>query len=203
MSDVPRLLLFDMGNVLFPLEFANLNLWLRQTFGLRPGDERSVFGPDYAEYERGRLDTAEFLEAVRRRFPVGFDVAGFKREWNAIWRVDMPGMRELLDECRGAGIPLYLLSNINELHAQHFLKHKGILKSFERCFLSYEIGFNKPDSGIYRHVIDELGVPPESILFFDDLPANVEGARACGMRAHVFTSTAAARRHILEAGLRL
>ena len=32
-----------------------------------------------------------------------------------------------------------------------------------------------------------LGLPPQELLFFDDVPANVAAARAAGWQAEVFT----------------
>jgi putative hydrolase of the HAD superfamily len=39
----------------------------------------------------------------------------------------------------------------------------------------------KPDTRIYALAAKRLGVPAENCVFVDDLPANVEGARAAGM----------------------
>ena len=47
-------------------------------------------------------------------------------------------------------------------------------------FVSFKIGHMKPAAEIYRYVERETGLRPEEIVFFDDSPANVEGARACG-----------------------
>ena len=41
----------------------------------------------------------------------------------------------------------------------------------------------KPDAAIFGAVEDATGRRGDEILFFDDLPANVEGARAHGWRA--------------------
>ena len=44
----------------------------------------------------------------------------------------------------------------------------------------------KPDPAIYRRLFSKFGLSPSTCFFIDDLPANVEGARACGMEGHVF-----------------
>ena len=43
-------------------------------------------------------------------------------------------------------------------------------------------GVLKPDPRSYRLVLDELGVEPAEAVFVDDLPRNVDGALACGLR---------------------
>jgi epoxide hydrolase-like predicted phosphatase len=48
---------------------------------------------------------------------------------------------------------------------------------------SHEVGWMKPDPRIYHAVCEQLGVTPEEAILLDDLPANVDAARAVGMRA--------------------
>lgn len=57
---------------------------------------------------------------------------------------------------------------------------------------SHEEGYLKPDPRIYRIACDRLDVAPESALFLDDVEENVEGARAIGMNAITFRTTAQA-----------
>jgi putative hydrolase of the HAD superfamily len=46
---------------------------------------------------------------------------------------------------------------------------------------SSEEGVRKPQPEIYLRSAARLGVEPEACVFADDLPENVEGARAVGM----------------------
>jgi putative hydrolase of the HAD superfamily len=64
-----------------------------------------------------------------------------------------------------------------------------VLGHFKKLFLSSTIGLRKPDAAAYDHVVKEIGVPAERIVFFDDLAENVEGARARGLVAVHVTST--------------
>jgi FMN phosphatase YigB (HAD superfamily) len=45
------------------------------------------------------------------------------------------------------------------------------------------LGLAKPDPEIYRALQQDAEVAPERILFFDDLPENVNAARDLGWRA--------------------
>ncbi len=51
---------------------------------------------------------------------------------------------------------------------------------------SHEAGWMKPDPRIYHAVCDRLGVAPDDAVLLDDVRANVDGARAVGMRAVTF-----------------
>ena len=51
---------------------------------------------------------------------------------------------------------------------------------------STQVGFSKPDPRIFRHAVDELGLPPAAATFVgDSLARDMVGARAVGMR-HVW-----------------
>lgn len=60
---------------------------------------------------------------------------------------------------------------------------------FEVVIDSCEVGMRKPDPRIYRLACERLGVAPERAVFVDDLPVNVDGAAAVGMRGVLFTTT--------------
>ena len=47
--------------------------------------------------------------------------------------------------------------------------------------MSYEVGLVKPDPAMFEHVVETLGVQPDSIVFLDDNEINVEQARAVGL----------------------
>jgi putative hydrolase of the HAD superfamily len=61
----------------------------------------------------------------------------------------------------------------------------------------------KPEPANYLDAIRGLALPPAEMLFLDDKPENVEGARAVGLQTERFTTweefvrTGAARRHQL------
>jgi FMN phosphatase YigB (HAD superfamily) len=59
----------------------------------------------------------------------------------------------------------------------------------------------KPDPAIYRYVLKELGVQPETTLFIDDRQVNVEAANAMGMKGLVFTTVEQLRIDLMTQGL--
>ncbi|UCI32598.1 HAD family hydrolase [Mesorhizobium sp. B4-1-4] len=53
--------------------------------------------------------------------------------------------------------------------------------------ISGEIGKIKPDRDIYDHHVAAFGLEPSATLFIDDSQKNVDGARAAGWQAVLFT----------------
>lgn len=57
---------------------------------------------------------------------------------------------------------------------------------------SHEVGCLKPHPWIYHLACDRLAVAPEDTVLLDGVQANVDGARAVGMRAITFANNAQA-----------
>ena len=60
---------------------------------------------------------------------------------------------------------------------------------FDEMVISSEIGIAKPDARIYHQALEKLNVRPEELIFVDDMPANVEAAKALGMVGVLFQSS--------------
>ncbi|TDD70251.1 HAD family hydrolase [Jiangella aurantiaca] len=107
------------------------------------------------------------------------------------WATQRPSVdREVLGlvrRLRVAGVRVGLLTNGTDRIAAE-LAELRIADDFDQVFNSAQIGVAKPDLRIFMHVLRVLGVERSSVLFLDDSAANVRGAGAVGMRAHLFTS---------------
>lgn len=94
-----------------------------------------------------------------------------------------------------------IFSNTNAEHWEFLMRaSEGRLAEFE-AYLSHEIGQLKPSAEAFLHVARAAGVDPGRCIFFDDRKDNVEGARAAGFQAEVFTSEAALRERLRKDGV--
>ena len=78
-------------------------------------------------------------------------------------------------------VSMSILTNSAREHAERVLGHFGVLDCFEKI---YDIRFNnhisKPDRRAYIHVLEDLGLPTEEVLFIDDNPAFAEAFKELG-----------------------
>ena len=128
--------------------------------------------------EGGEAGIDEFCREAGKCLRIGREhVATVWRHWTL---GPYPGAGELLADLRAAGVPTACLSNTNVRHWEVMHDpadpHWPALAGLDFRFASHLIGRRKPDEGAYAHVERETGVAGEGILFFDDLPENVEGA---------------------------
>jgi putative hydrolase of the HAD superfamily len=183
-------LLFDLGRVVLDIDFDKAIACWAGHAGCEAGDlvRRFVRAEDYHHHETGKISDAAYFESLRASLGVGLSDAQFLEGWNAIFAGEMPGIAPLLKRAAGH-VPLYAFSNTNNAHVEHFsVAYADVLGHFRELYLSSTIGLRKPDAAAYDHVVKAIGAPAQRIVFFDDLAANVEGARARGLTAVHVTS---------------
>ena len=185
MTAIPvKALLFDLGGVLINIDFARaLRAW--SAFSpLSVAQLKAAFQQDdaYERIETGRITTARYFEHLRACLKLDATDEQIAAAWNALL---LDEITETVDAIRRAReqlkLPCYIFSNTSPTHhALWRVRHARMLEAFERVFVSSEIGLRKPHREAFDFVAREIGVPPQAILFFDDLADNVAGAAAAG-----------------------
>ena len=184
-------IIFDFGNVLFDLDLPSVERNLRQLWGERfpEAAARLQSSHIFELYETGGLSTEEFVDALRFAAGTPLTEEQVVGAWNSIF-LQMPKARfDLLLRLRD-GYKVFLLSNINELHAawidDYLLREHGISdfhqRYFDGVYYSHLIRLRKPGRDIYEYVLADAELRPEESVFFDDMEANVEAARQVGIR---------------------
>ncbi|MCU0454257.1 MAG: HAD family phosphatase [Bacteroidetes bacterium] len=181
---LPRVVLFDLGNVLVYLRLERF--W--DTLHEPDAERRQRIGHDLREmgkvYEGGRMTTDEFrheaLKIVGSR-----KAADIERAFLGVLPEPVEGMEELVRKVAEQASTA-LVSNTNPLHFDHCLRTAPSLRHLRRFYLSYELKALKPDPAFYEGVVRGERLESSSMLFIDDLPENIEGARRAGVQGIVF-----------------
>ena len=140
--------------------------------------------PHTDEFERGRLSAPQWAQLFIQDWDVDLTPDAFLAKFTTWSRRVLPGAKELLEELRSR-YRLAALSNSNELHWQRNASELRVLELFEFAISSHQVGLCKPHPDIYTIAVDRAQVSSaQSIIFFDDLAANVAAAQAAGMRAY-------------------
>ncbi len=92
-------------------------------------------------------------------------------------------MIELMRELKAEGKRMAMLTNNVREWEPLWRSMLPVDEIFETVVDSGFVGCRKPEPRIYEMTLERLGLAAESCLFIDDLPHNVEGARATGMTA--------------------
>lgn len=178
-------LLFDFGGVIIEIDFDRVFARWAELAG-RDFDQvkgRFRHGAAHERLERGEIDAPAYYDTLHADLGFDLEVSQWADGWARVLGPEIPETVELLREL-GPRVPLYLFSNTNPAHHEAWsVRNANALKPMRRHFLSFEMGRRKPERESFERIGAELGLPLERILFFDDSPANVEGARAAGMQA--------------------
>src|SRR5579864_704894 len=93
-------------------------------------------------------------------------------------------MVDLMVDVKAAGLRLGALTNdMTAFHGPGWVERQEHLKLFDVIVDASLTGVMKPDPRAFSAGAEALGLPPGQIVFLDDMPWNVEGARQAGMTA--------------------
>lgn len=183
-------IIFDWGGVLTrgrytPMLYAELN---------RVGGLQSVSIEELDELVRSvetvPCPSERLIELIRERFDCAIEPAKLKQALRASIRMRHDVIDAIADLAQEHALVIAsnnfdFVTDILRAEYAEFLAH------FDHVFFSNELGVRKPDPRFYERIIEEMGVDASECLFVDDKEKNVEGARAAGMHAIVFTDMAA------------
>lgn len=207
MSDsVIKFIFFDLGNVL--VRFSNGILF--QRVGDLLGEDpdwiaRNLFNLEITErIEEGRFPEEEYYaflgEEVSRLRESRGELPGEIPEKSVlldaacrIFWLNEP-MQPVLQALAEIDFPRGILSNVGPWHWEFCCREFPILMEWipENRITSYRVGIMKPHRGIYdyafqcaRETVPDL--EPSQVLFIDDLPRNIEGAKEFGFQGFVYS----------------
>lgn len=141
--------------------------------------------------DNGSITDDEVKAEIIKRVPEEYCDAAVKVYDN--WYYNNPVISEtaeLIRELKQNGAKLYLLSNISIGFAENWQKIpevSKILSLFDGLVFSGPIGMNKPNRDIFEYLLKKYDLKAEECIFIDDSEKNINGAKAAGINAILFT----------------
>ncbi len=195
MQNVKKAIIFDFGNVLIRFDPRIMTAAV-----VDDEDSAALIRPvvfDRLYWDRlddGTISDEEVLACVCERLPAHLHDQAcevYRRWYHNL--PEIPGMRALVEELRGQGRELYLLSNISIGFEQGFRDVPALaslLSLFDGLVFSGSLHTVKPDPAIFSHLLRQYSLDAKDCIFIDDSPLNVNGARAVGIEAILFSGDA-------------
>ena len=178
-----KVLLFDIGGVVIDFDFNRAFSMWEPISRLSCEQMRQTFEYDlaYEQHERGEITAEAYFAHLSATLELEEDYTRIAEGWNAIFVGEISETRVMLQAAR-TKFPCYAFTNTNASHhAVWSAMFPEVWSSFERVFTSHELGYRKPESQVFEHVAQTLGVPLDAIMFFDDMLENVEAATKAGL----------------------
>ncbi|MFM1831599.1 MAG: hypothetical protein RLZZ558_1939 [Planctomycetota bacterium] len=180
------LVAFDLGGVLVRI----CRDWHQgcRAAGVTCGVDPSLADPAavrdlISRHQRGAIPDEAFFEGLSRCTGSALAAAEARRvhaSWILGEYADVPAV---LGEIVASGHRTACLSNTNALHWEQ-LQGMSFFQRLHHRHASHQMGLEKPDHRIFAAFQDRVGASGGDIVYFDDLPHNVEAAAALGWRAH-------------------
>lgn len=149
------------------------------------------FGHTIPDDLQQKIEGMSFTETAvyfKERFSIPDTVEQIKADWNQMaWdnyrtRVMLkPGARKLLDYCKENGIKLGIATSNSRQIVDMVMKERGIEGYFDCIMTSCEAKKGKPAPDIYLLTAQQIGVPPEKCLVFEDIVFGIQAGKSAGM----------------------
>ena len=182
-------LLFDLGGVLIDVDYHKTIDAFAQLGVQNPSDLYNQFGQNqlFDQYEKGEVSSNFFLEQLKTLTKIDTIESDIVIAWNAMIG-DFPTEKlDFIAELSQHN-PCFLLSNTNEIHLKKAIENlqktafKNIDDLFIKCYYSHIIGKRKPEVETFKWVVDQMGMEANKVLFIDDSPQHIEGAKKAGLQ---------------------
>jgi glucose-1-phosphatase len=185
-------LIFDLGNVIIDIDY---DFSINELKRLLPIEKHSLTEDFFTsnfhkDFEKGLISPEQFRNEIRKLYGENWADEQIDHIWNSLLR-EIPQERIDLIKFLKKNYRTAVLSNTNQIHVEKFdeilqqnTSEKSLFELFDVVFLSHEMGLAKPDVAIYETVLKKISISPDKVLFFDDLAANLEGAKKTGIQTY-------------------
>ncbi|MFM6946381.1 MAG: HAD family hydrolase [Flavobacteriales bacterium] len=188
-----KAILFDLGGVLIDIDYhaterAFIELGVHD-FAVR----YTQFAQEdlFDLFETGQISPQHFINKLLPITTPGTSPNQVYAAWNAMLG-NFP--KEKIDFLQQISkeFPIFMLSNTNAIHWEIVLQRwKNVCEAplesvFDHIFLSHEIKQRKPHSSTFGWVLEQMQLTADQVLFIDDSPQHVEGARIAGLDAVLY-----------------
>jgi putative hydrolase of the HAD superfamily len=171
----PRIaaVLLDIGGVIIPQLFESVR---------RPGFPRGPLGNEarYRAVQRGELGERDYWEEV---------AATYGTDAGTLWREHTDVREDMQRALAAIASRVRLVAFTNDMthwFGTGWPARYPVFALFDQLIEASSLGPLKPHREAYLRAAAAIGEPVECCLFVDDLPANIEGAQAVGMRTRWF-----------------
>ncbi|WP_137134077.1 HAD-IA family hydrolase [Rhizobium sp. FKY42] len=190
------LFVFDVGGVFIELNAENRRL------ALEAGGRWSASATPHADlldanmqFRLGRISEDDYLDRVQHIY--GLTIEQVLAAETALLSGVLEEMTSYVRQLRVAH-RVVCLSNTQAIHWRHIIEELLGPEFFDACYLSHEMGMEKPAEDIYLAVQERENVSARQIIFVDDTLDNIHTSRRLGWNSIHHTSAAETISHIEE-----
>ncbi len=169
------LFMFDLGNVVLS------NIETTDKIANYYHLDTKEFEQDYAHYVYplmdGTIDAALYFSHASRQFNVQIAADSLSQFFSPSVNEEV---LEAIQRIKSKGHTVVCASNTYKDHYE-IVKEMGVLRLFDHCFVSHEMGLCKPAKQFFEFILDETEFDTKYSFFIDDLEENINSSQALGI----------------------
>jgi 2-haloacid dehalogenase len=198
----PAAVVFDLGGVLIDW---NPRYLYRQLFDDEAAMEAflaEVVTPEWNSRQDAGRPWAEAVESLSREHPEHRElISAYWNRWQETLGEAIAPTVGILEELRAVGVRLFALTNWSGETFPIARPRYPFLEWFDGIVVSGDLKVAKPESQIFRHLLERHGLDAATTVFIDDSEANVRAASRLGMIAIRFVDAPTLRRELVALNL--
>ncbi len=199
-------IIFDLGNVLVSFDHFLAVQKVAALTELTPQVIHDLFfnSQNAKKFEEGKIPPRKFFSEVKKTLKLKVTYQDFLLIWNDIFFLTKDNQKvSRLVQILNKQYCLAMLSNINTLHYDYLKKEFPVFGAFNYIFVSFKMGFIKPDPKIYLKALSNMGVLPEETFYTDDRCDFIKEACKLGIKAYVYKGNTQLKQDFLREGILL
>jgi len=188
MNQAIKAICFDLDGVYFTARGKqSFHRALIKEFG---GEKAAVDGfmrtsETMRDFACGRVSVDAFFNELR----VATGASGTDDELIARWIRDYEidaRVRQAVQSARAQGYRTCVCTNNNAARLPALETKYGFYQDFDVVVSSHEVGYTKPSLEIFNELLTRIGVAASELVYADDNPDRLQGARDVGITTFVF-----------------
>jgi putative hydrolase of the HAD superfamily len=135
----------------------------------------------------GRGDLKDQLTSVLKDWKWEGNVDELIDYWLKVDSDVDPRFIPLVEKLKEKGYKVYLATDQEQRRSDFIWNERKLNEWLDGKFVSCEIGHSKKEGEFFTYIVNQLGLKPDEILFFDDSEKKVNVAKSSGIHGHLFS----------------
>jgi FMN phosphatase YigB (HAD superfamily) len=202
---VTKAVIFDLGGVLIDLHSNEARRELIEKYGIRSHSYDRLARSSFVSHPKSITELAMIAKARTSDYLGRFlqecsikDAEAIRANRLSLLGRERTNVFEIAKRLKQAGLMCCIFTNTIALHWEKLSSRREYpsLWNFDHVFASHLIACAKPEETAFSFVANSLKVRMPECLLIDDSPLNVNGAKAVGWRAVLFSDVEKLQRDI-------
>ncbi len=190
MDTIIKAICFDLDGVYFtPQGKQSFHRSLSEEFGAEQSVVDEIMKQSVAmkKLATGEIQPSEFFNYVRDKTGITAGDGELTARWIRDYEIDVD-VQKAVRSAKDQGFITCVCTNNNAARLPALEKKFNFYKDFDVIVSSHEVGYTKPSKEIFETLLKKTGVNANELVYSDDNPDRLQGAKDLGITVFVYES---------------